>query len=44
MKEVEERPKLRMMKENVNLECVSSCAVAKIKERRKEGGRKRGQC
>ena len=33
MKEVEERPKLRMMKEIVNLECESSCAVVKKKER-----------
>ena len=34
MKEVEERPKLRMMKEIVNLECESSCAVVKRKEER----------
>ena len=32
MKEVEERPKLRMMKEIVNLECESSCAVVKRKK------------
>ena len=34
MKEVEERPKLRMMKEIVNLECESSCAVVKRKKER----------
>ena len=32
MKEVEERPKLRMMKEIVNLEWESSCAVVKRKK------------
>ena len=34
MKEVEERPKLRMMKEIVNLECESSCTVMKRKKER----------
>ena len=34
MKEVEERPKLRLMKEIVNLECESSCAVVKRKKDR----------
>ena len=41
MKEVEKRPKLRMMKEIVNLECELSCAVlcgVYVKEE------KRGQC